>query len=325
MNARKGLMLVVAAVVFCGVAWAFLQAYRTPAERLQGQIEARQYMVSSKVPGRLGELRVHKGDRVAEGDVLFSIDSPELEAKLVQIDAIDRIAGSLLDAVEGGTREERINAARSEYEKARVAEALAEKTWRRMRALAEEGVVARQRLDEAYTFWQVAVKTSGTASEVLRLAEAGPRREARDASRANEEVTASLREEVETLLADTRAQAPHAGIVSNVLLSQGELVPQGFPVVMVTDLDDAWALFNVREDLLQQFPQGAAFEVEIPALSMRATFRVTHIAVLGDFATWRATSSGQGFDLRTFEVELRPENPVPGLRPGMSVLLSPAR
>ena len=134
MNARKGLMLVVAAVVLCGVVWAFLHAYRATPERLQGQIEARQYMVSSKVPGRLGELRVRKGDQVAEGDVLFSIDSPELEAKLVQIDAIDRIATSLLEAVEGGTREERINAARSEYEKAKVAEALAEKTWQRMRA-----------------------------------------------------------------------------------------------------------------------------------------------------------------------------------------------
>ena len=52
---------------------------------------------------------------------------------------------------------EKVRAARSEFEKAKVAEQLAETTYRRVRALADEGVVARQKLDEAYTAWQVAV------------------------------------------------------------------------------------------------------------------------------------------------------------------------
>jgi len=43
---------------------------------------------------------------------------------------------------------------------------------------------------------------------------------------------------------------------------------------------------------------------------------------MGDFATWRSTESGHDFDMRTFEVELRPTAPIADLRVGMSVLLS---
>ena len=42
----------------------------------------------------------------------------------------------------------------------------------------------------------------------------------------------------------------------------------------------------------------------------------------GDFATWRATSAQGGFDLKTFEVRARPARPVPGLRPGMSAVVT---
>lgn len=321
MTARKLLLLAMIAALAVAIASVFWRAYTPPTPMLQGQIEARQYMVSSKVPGRLADIDVRRGDQVAIGDRMFRIDSPELEAKLTQVEALDTISRSLAQAVEGGTREEKIAAARSEFEKAQAAETMARTTYERIRVLAEQGVVARQRLDETFTLLRVAEQTRVTAGEILRLAEAGPREEARTASRAGEEITTSLREEINELLEDSMAFAHHQGIVSNVLLNTGELVPQGFPVVMITDLDDAWALFNVREDLLQYVPQGAEFELTIPALNQTALFRVTHIAALGDFATWRATVPGRGFDMRTFEVEMHPVAPLPGLRAGMSVLL----
>ncbi|MGM0833079.1 MAG: HlyD family secretion protein [Pseudomonadota bacterium] len=321
MTTRRFLILAILAGVAIAVSVVFWRTYSTPPLRLQGQIEARQYMVSSKVPGRLAEIEFRRGDSVNAGDVVFRIDSPELEAKLTQVDALDTISRSLAQAVEGGTREEKIAAARSEFQKAQAAETMARTTYERTRVLAEQGVVARQRLDEAFTLLRVAEQTRVTAAEVLRLAEAGPREEARTASRAGEDITTSLRDEITELLEDSLAIAPHKGIVSNVLLNPGELVPQGFPVVMITDLDEAWALFNVREDLLRHFSPGTEFDLDIPSLGHQARFKVSHIAALGDFATWRATVPGRGFDMRTFEVEMHPIEPVPGLRAGMSVLL----
>lgn len=318
---RRLLILAVLAIVAVTIAVVFWRTYSAPPLRLQGQIEARQYMVGSKVPGRLAEVEVRRGDRVNVGDMVFRIDSPELEAKLTQVDALDTISRSIAQAVEGGTREEKIAAARSEFEKAKSAEAMARTTYERLRVLTEEGVVARQRMDESFTLLRVAEQTRITAGEILRLAEAGPREEARTATRAGEDITSSLREEIDELLEDTKAYAQHAGVVSNVLLNTGELAPQGFPVVMITDLDDAWGLFNVREDLLRHLPQGSEFDLYIPALDQEASFRVSYVSALGDYATWRATVPGRGFDMRTFEVEMQPVAPVPGLRAGMSLLL----
>lgn len=51
-------------------------------------------------------------------------------------------------------------------------------------------------------------------------------------------------------------------------------------------------------------------------------FRVVHQSVMGDFATWRATDSSQGFDLRTFEVEARPMDQDNEYRIGMSVAVT---
>ena len=86
-------------------------------------------------------------------------------------------------------------------------------------------------------------------------------------------------------------------------------------------MQDAWAVFQVREDQLKRFNKGDKIQLNIPALGQDVEFTVSHISVMGDFATWRSTESGHDFDMRTFEVELRPNAPIANLRVGMSVLL----
>ena len=86
-------------------------------------------------------------------------------------------------------------------------------------------------------------------------------------------------------------------------------------------MQDAWVVFNVREDLLSHFSKDKKFEAFLPALNKSIEFQVSHIAVMGDFATWRSTDSAKGFDLKTFEVEAKPVNSEDILRIGMSVVI----
>lgn len=316
---KRGVIILVAVLVVGFLLWFSL---RSEPVVLQGQIEAQQYMLSSKIPGRLAEVHVQRGDNVEKDQLVFRIDSPELESKLTQVAAIDRMALSLVQAIEGGTREERVAATKSEWEKAKAAQALAQKSWERVKSLADEGLVSAQSRDEAWTMLQVADRTEETAHEIHKLALAGARDETRDATKASQEATESLMAEVRNLLEDTRVFAHHEGVVSDVMLQPGELVPQGFPVVMLVDFEQSWALFNVREDLLQHFVEGTEVSLHVPALKKDIAFTVVYRAAMGDYATWRATAPGQDFDMRTFEVELRPVAPEPELRPGMSVLLT---
>ncbi|WP_217511102.1 HlyD family secretion protein [Vibrio metschnikovii] len=308
---------VVAAVVWIG--YSFYQAYQPQPVRLQGQIESQQYSISSKVPGRIDQVFVRKGDLVSKGQLIFTIHSPEIEAKLEQAMAGQRAAGALAQEAETGSRSQQIQAARDQWLTAKAAADLAEKTYLRVNNLFEQGVVAEQRRDEANTQWRAARYSENAALQMYEMAKEGARKETILAASENERMAAGAVAEVEAYAADTRIESWFNGEVSQVLMQAGELAPQGFPVVTVVDRADSWAVFNVREDLLRYFEQGSSFKAFLPALNQYVEFTVTHIAVMGDFATWRSTDSSQGFDLRTFEVEARPTQPIDGLRMGMSV------
>jgi HlyD family secretion protein len=149
----------------------------------------------------------------------------------------------------------------------------------------------------------------------------GVREETKVAAQQKEIMAAGVVAEVQASAADTKITSWFDGEVSQVLLNSGELAPQGFPVVTIIDTKDAWAVLNVREDLLNNFEKGMRFTAYLPALDKRIIFEVSHVAVMGDFATWRSTDATQGFDLRTFEVEARPVESIDNLRMGMSVVV----
>lgn len=319
---RHLLRWAMASVVVIALIVSFWWAYQPAPLRLQGQIEAQSYSVASKVPGRVASLAVRKGQSLARGALAFTLVSPELEAKLAQAQAGELAAGALAKEVDLGARQQQIAAAQAQWQKALAAAALYDMTYRRLDRLYQDGVLSLQKRDEAFTQWQAAKLTATAAQQQYLLAQEGARSEQKLAAHEKARMAAGAVAEVAAYAGELQVTSPAAGEVTQVLLQPGELAPQGFPVMTLTDMSDAWALFHVREDLLHAFQPGQELMVRIPALGSEFyRFKVTHVAVMGDFATWRATDSRQGFDMRTFEVEARPVTPLRQLRVGMSVLV----
>ncbi|EKO3388371.1 biotin/lipoyl-binding protein [Vibrio fluvialis] len=322
MKAVKPSLLAVTVLAAAGwIGYSFYQAYQPEPVRLQGQIESQQYSISSKVPGRIDQVYVRKGDEVKKGQLIFTLHSPEIEAKLEQAIAGQKAAGALAQEAENGAREQQIRAAKDQWMKAKAAAELAEKTYLRVNNLYKDGVVAEQKRDEANTQWQAAKYTESAAFQMYEMAKEGARAETKQAAQEKARMAAGAVAEVEAYAADTKIESWFDGEVSQVLMQSGELAPQGFPVVTVVDREDSWAVLNVREDLLSHFQKGTTFNAYLPAQNKSLEFKVTHVAVMGDFATWRSTDAAQGFDLRTFEVEARPTAPETDLRMGMSVVV----
>ncbi|QIZ78916.1 biotin/lipoyl-binding protein [Ferrimonas lipolytica] len=314
----------VALVILAGLSlFALKQAYQPRPVIIQGQIEARQYQISSKAAGRIDSLSVRRGDVVQAGEELFRLDSPELEARFQQAQAGVNAAAAMQQQADTGARKQQIQAAQDDWQRAQAAEKLAAATFERIKVLYQEGVMAQQKRDEAYAQWQASLHQSSAAKALFDMASEGARVEERQAAKGQTDAAIAQLDEVKAVLADMQILAPRHAEVSAVMLHQGELVPRGFPVLTLTDMDDAWALFQVREDKLNQFADGAVVEVYLPALQQRFPFTVAYKAVQGDFATWRATESGRDFDLRTFEVELRPNVAIDGLRAGMTAIIEP--
>ena len=182
--------------------------------------------------------------------------------------------------------------------------------------------MAAQQRDEARAN-QVATREAARAARAqYDMAREGVRPEDRAAADAQVRRADGAVAEVAAAQDETTLRSPVAGEVAKVLARPGELWPQGVAVVTVVDLSDQWVVLNVREDRLQRFAVGTEFDATLPALGEQTVrFKVYANSALPDFATWRATRAGQGFDVRTFEVRARPVTALPGARPGMSVLV----
>ncbi len=314
------LALVVALVVW--VSLTFYEAYQPKVLVLQGEIDAQSYTIGSKLPGRISKILVKKGDLVKVGDLVFTLSSPEVEAKLAQAKAAEGVASAQKNEADAGARKQEVQAAHDQWEKAKAAEVLMKTTYERIERLYKQGVMSLQKRDEVYTKYQAAQFDSSAAKEMAAMAKDGARIEVKEAASAQEKVYQAKVDEVDAYVKETSQYAYHKGEVTDILIQPGELSPVGFPVVSIIDIEDSWAKFSVREDYLRHFGMGKIFQAKIPALGDEIySFKVSHIAVMGEYATWRATESGKGFDMKSFEVALRPLKPIKGLCVGMSVLL----
>ncbi|MCP4077476.1 MAG: biotin/lipoyl-binding protein [Gammaproteobacteria bacterium] len=302
--------------------FSFWKAYQPQPVRLQGQIEARQYNISSKIPGRIDKMLVRKGDQIKQGQLVYTLLSPELDAKLEQAKAVSEAEEALASEAKKGARKQQLETAKDNWLKAGVAVKLAEKTFQRIDNLYKDDVLSEQKRDEAYSKLQASRYTEKSAKEMFQMTQEGTREERQKAASAKARVAKEKITEVEAYTAESKVESWHDGEVSQVLLQTGEIAPKGFPVVSIIDMQDAWAIFHVTEDLLKDYLQGTEISVVIPALGQQLyRFKVSHVSVMGDFATWRATDASQGFDMRTFEVEARPLQDIDNIRVGMSILI----
>ena len=297
-------------------------ANRNIVAPLQGQIDARYIDVSPKILGRVAKLEVREGDEVRPGTPLVLLDSPEVQAKVSQAQSALAAASARQRLVDTGVRREEIRTAHAAWERAASGAALAEKTFNRVNALYKQGLTSQQHNDEVETAYLSATDAASAARAQYDLTLNGFRTEERAAAAAITRGAGAAVEEIDALAADISLKSPISAEVDKVVLQQGELAPPGFPILTLVNLDDEWAVFNMRENELAAVKIGTEITGTIPALGGRSVkFSVYYISPKGEYATWRATRQSSGYDIKTFEVRARPSEKVEGLRPGMSVLV----
>ena len=295
---------------------------RKGPEIIQGQAEVDEYSVSSKVPGRILEFRVKEGQTVQAGDTLAILEAPDIAAKMEQARAAEAAAQAQNEKAIKGARQEQIQAAYEMWQKAQAGVDIAEKSYKRVKNLFEQGVMPAQKLDEVTAQRNAAIATEKAAKAQYTMAKNGAEREDKMAAAALVERAKGAVAEVESYVKETFLIAQAAGEVSEIFPKVGELVGTGAPIMNIAILKDMWVTFNVREDLLKNLTMGAEFEAIVPALDNKAIkLKVDYMKDLGTYAAWKATKTTGQFDLKTFEVRARPMEIVEGLRPGMSVII----
>ena len=241
---------------------------------------------------------------------------------MAQASAARRAANAINKKAQHGARSQQIEGAYELYQKAQVAEEIYRKSYERVKGLYEKGVVAAQKYDEVEAQYQAAVATTKAAKSQYDMALEGARAEDKEAAEAQVARVDGIIREINLARDERYLLSPVDGEVAERFPKTGELVGQGSPIMSIVDLDDMWFTFAVREDMLKDITVGRTMKVKVPALGDEEyEVKVTYIRAMGTYATWRSTKQNGGYDVKTFDVRVKPVKKIENLRPGMTGIL----
>lgn len=316
----------------------------------QGNVEAEDTDINSKIPGKLIEIKVEEGEKVEEGQVIAVIDAKDLNAKKEGLVALSKAAEAGVnaakaqyEAVEGqlaaaeatlekaqkGARNQDINKAQANYD-------IMKKTYDRVKALYENGAASEAQLDEITTKLEVAEQTldmakEGARNEDIQAAKGQVAAVKGTLAAAESNVIASEEkyrqaiagiDEVDTYIDDATIKSPINGILTMLNSSVGEMVSTGMNIATVTDFNNVWIELNVDETEISKFKEGN--EVKVTFLAYEGeefTGEIVRINKNPDFAVKKASNENGEFDLVSYGVKVKLDNSEELFRPGMTGLV----
>lgn len=289
-----------------------------------GMVDAEYVDVAAEFPGRLDSLLVSQGDTVKEGQLLGVLRTTEINAIRRQAEAAIEAASSQVKLLEKGARPEIIKNAGNLYSIAQEQYNLAQKTYQRMERLYNDSVISGTEKDLIYFKFQAARKEMEIARLNQEMLEKGTQPEIIQTA------TAILKQAEEgyaltkALTDNTRIHAPAAGIISSLVIHQGEIVSIGYPMMTLQKPLSYFIRFNIRQDAAGALPLGTKTKVRVPGCQPE-TFEVyvSSVAPSLEFANWVPVKEKGKFELRTFTIECKPADvaAINGLRPGMTAAL----
>jgi HlyD family secretion protein len=307
-------------VIVTGVALIGYYVFGNEPEEIQGQVDCREYNVSSKIQGRIARLYVEEGDYIHVGDTLAVLEAPEVDAQQRAAQAAEGAAQAISEMTDNGSRKEQISTAAELLRQAQAARTIAYKSYQRVKNLYDAGVASAQKCDEARAAFDAATAQVGAARSQYEMAVNGSRREEKRAAADQARAAKSGVDVVRSLLKETVQVSAVEGEVDKIYAHTGELVGNGSPIMTVNLLDDVWGKFNIREDHLEGIRQGSIITAYSPAFKKEYRLKVYYMKGEDEYATWKSTKADKDYDLKTFEIRARPVERNKELRPGMLLI-----
>ena len=328
MTRLRELVLVIAATVASGC------TAKPPDNsiRVSGHVEATEVQVAAEVGGRIVDLKVDEGTRLMKGDVIAVLDARDTELQIQRAKADRATASAQLRLVEAGSRIEDIRQAQAQVDAAQgdvlTIEAelkSAQLDLDRADTLLKANAIAVKQRDDAKTSVDVAAERARAAKERERAArealarlQKGSRPEEIDAARARVAAADAQIAILEKSAHDASVVAPVGGVVTQKLVDAGEIVARGTPLVVITDLDHAWANVFVPEPSIPRVKLGQPATVRTDAGGQALTGTVTYISPKAEF-TPRNVQTAEERSKLVYRIKVTVDNRAGVLKSGMPV------
>ncbi len=313
----KFLLLVPVVILIAAV--IYLVNSKDPKNITVGLIETTTIDIASKIPGRLEKILISKGTKISKGDTLAILGSIEMTAKVEQARGVKDAAYNKYLMAQNGARSEEKRAVEQFFLQAKEQFLFAEKTWNRFQALYYEKVVSTQERDEVEFKYNAAKQQMEAARAKLEMVNKGARVEEIAAAKGLYHQAENAFNEAMAYLGELTLISPIDGEISNIIADEGEVINSGYPIISILKKNEAYAVIQLREDRLTDLNIGSIITGYLPSLKDTIEFETIFISPLADFATWKPTNQKGEFDLKTFEIHLRPILSKNDLRPGVTV------
>lgn len=302
----------------------FLSGNKDDENNFVGMVDASSVDVAAEFPGRLDSLLVEQGDTVKAGQLVAILRSNEIDAiKNQALSAIDAAKGQQ-ELLTNGARPELIEATSKLYQISQEQYNLFNTTYQRMERLYNADVISGQEKDVFYFRYQAAKKEMETAELNLKMLKNGTRPELLKTANAIVKQAEQAYELTKALGDNTKVYATADGVISSLVTHQGEIVSIGYPMMTIEKKNSTLLRFNIRQDKANLLKLGAVASVKVPGCDPETfNVKVTSISPTLEFANWVPSKDKGQFELRTFTIELKPENQsqIKGLRSGMTASL----
>ena len=299
--------------------------------RASGHVEATEVQVAADVGGRILELRAAEGDRVAAGDVVARLDTRDVELQIARARADRAAADAQLRFLQRGSRPEDVRQAEAQADAASADAAAAagelkaaETDLQRFESLLAANAGSQKQRDDARARVDLARERERSARDRVRAArevvarlQGGATREELDAARARVAAADAQIAVLEKARADATVVTPVAGVVTQTLADAGEIVSPRMPLLVVTDLDHAWANLFLPEPIVPRIALGQEVTILTDA-GGRMPGKVTYISPQAEFTPRNVQTADERSKL-VYRIKVAVDNQAGMLKSGMPV------
>lgn len=299
--------------------------------RVSGQAEATEIQIAPEVGGRLLDVRVKEGDRVAAGDVVARLDTRDIELQIARVRAERAAAEAQFRVVAAARPPEEIRQAQAQVQAASAEAAAAQAEvdaavvdLERFDALLKANAGSRKQRDDAQARVNVGRERQRSAEERVQAArevvarlQAGATKEERDAARARVTAVDAQIAILEKSRADANVTTSVGGIVTQTLADAGEVVVPRMPILVISDLDHAWANLFVPEPAMPRLKLGQAATITTDS-GARMAGTVTYISPQAEFTPRNVQTADERSKL-VYRIKVSVDNTAGVLKQGMPV------
>lgn len=255
----------------------------TESKLWQGYVEGEFVYVSSPLSGQLDEVSVRKGQTVAAGQPLFTLERKFEEAGIEEAEGkLDQAISDLADKRKG-RRPSEIASVRARLRKAEAAEKLAATEYKRRAELYNSKTISEEERDQARTDYEQAIHLVKEIKSELKTATLGSRSDEINAAESAVKAAQAKLEQARWNYDQKAQSAPRAGLIFDTIRYKGEWIAAGKPVLSILPPENRKIRFYVPEQIVGEFKIGEKMLINFDGLKQPIPATLNYISAQAEY------------------------------------------